>query len=227
MKSSLSLKFAARSTLALMMASALVACDNSTSNQAGTTTPGNAASVSSQDGSSGVSEKTAGFNGTDITGTGFGKDIELVDQDGKPVKLLDTYRGKVMVVFFGFTQCPDVCPTTMAELAQVREKLSPEQRDQMQVIMISIDPQRDTPAVIKQYVSAFDPSFVGLTGSDEQIAKVAGSFKAYYKKVESGQSYTMEHSSGLYVLDTQGESRLLFKPNTPPEDIAADIQKLL
>ncbi len=227
MKSSLPLKFAARSALALVMASALVACDNSTPDQAGAVTPANGAAVSSQSTSSAAAETAAGFNATDITGTGFGKDIELVDQDGKPVKLLDAYRGKVMVVFFGFTQCPDVCPTTMAELAQVREKLDPEQRDQLQVIMISIDPQRDTPPVIKQYVSAFDSSFVGLTGSDEQIAKVAGSFKAYYKKVDSGQSYTMEHSSGLYVLDKEGESRLLVKPNTPPEDIAADIQKLL
>ena len=115
----------------------------------------------------------------------------------------------------------------MAELAQVKEKLTPQQREQVQVIMISVDPQRDTPAVMKQYVSAFDPSFVGLTGSDEQIAKVAASFKAYYKKVESGHGYTMEHGSGMYVLDAQGESRLLIKPNSPPEDIAADLQKLL
>ncbi|HBP30708.1 MAG TPA: SCO family protein [Advenella kashmirensis] len=213
MKSFLSLRFATRTVLAMAMATALAACDNNASDSAGNVVSANA---------------TAGsFTGSDITGTGFGKDIELVDQNGTAIQLQQAYRGKVMVIFFGFTQCPDVCPTTMAELAQVREKLEPEQREQVQVIMISVDPQRDTPAVMKQYVSAFDPSFVGLTGSDEQIAKVASSFKAYYKKVDSGQSYTMEHSSGLYVLDTEGESRLLIKPNTAPEAIAADIQKLL
>lgn len=221
------LQYATRTILAVTLAAALAACDNSASDSVNAATPANAGSGNASSAASGVSAAVGGFKGTDITGTGFGKNIELVDQDGKPVTLLDAYRGKVMVVFFGFTQCPDVCPTTMAELAQVREKLTPEQRDRVQVIMVSIDPQRDTPAVLKQYVHAFDPSFVGLTGSDEQIAKVASSFKAYYKKVESGDSYTMEHSSGLYVLDTQGESRLLVKPNTPPEDIAADIQKLL
>jgi len=215
MKSFLSLRFAIRSVLAMAIAVALTACDNGASDSAGNAVSANATA------------SAAGFTGSDITGTGFGKDIELVDQDGTAIQLQQAYRGKVMVIFFGFTQCPDVCPTTMAELAQVREKLNPEQRDQVQIIMISVDPQRDTPAVMKQYVSAFDPSFVGLTGSDEQIAKVAASFKAYYKKVESGQSYTMEHSSGLYVLDTEGESRLLIKPNTAPEAIAADIQKLL
>ena len=215
MKSFLSLRFATRTVLAMAMATALAACDNNASDSAGNAVSANATA------------SAAGFTGSDITGTGFGKDIELVDQNGTAIQLQQAYRGKVMVIFFGFTQCPDVCPTTMAELAQVREKLNPEQRDQVQIIMISVDPQRDTPAVMKQYVSAFDPSFVGLTGSDEQIAKVAASFKAYYKKVDSGQSYTMEHSSGLYVLDTEGESRLLIKPNTAPEAIAADIQKLL
>src|SRR5690606_11884720 len=215
MKSFLSLRFATRTVLAMAMATALAACDNNASDSAGNAVSANATA------------SAAGFTGSDITGTGFGKDIELVDQNGTAIQLQQAYRGKVMVIFFGFTQCPDVCPTTMAELAQVREKLNPEQRDQVQIIMISVDPQRDTPAVMKQYVSAFDPSFVGLTGSDEQIAKVAASFKAYYKKVDSGQSYTMEHSSGLYVLDGKGESRLLIKPNTAPEAIAADIQKLL
>ncbi|MGO3122865.1 MAG: SCO family protein [Advenella sp.] len=215
MKSFLSLRFATRTVLAMAMATALAACDNNASDSAGNAVSANATA------------SAGSFTGSDITGTGFGKDIELVDQNGTAIQLQQAYRGKVMVIFFGFTQCPDVCPTTMAELAQVREKLEPEQREQVQVIMISVDPQRDTPAVMKQYVSAFDPSFVGLTGSDEQIAKVASSFKAYYKKVDSGQSYTMEHSSGLYVLDTEGESRLLIKPNTAPEAIAADIQKLL
>ena len=219
MKSFLPLRFATQTVLAMAMAAVLAACDNSASDNVGTTS----SNVSTMNGTA----SSSGFTGSDITGTGFGKDIELVDQDGKAIQLQQAYSGKVMVIFFGFTQCPDVCPTAMAELAQVREKLSPEQREQVQIIMISVDPQRDTPAVLKQYVSAFDPSFVGLTGSDEQIAKVAASFKAYYKKVESGQSYTMEHSSGLYVLDTEGESRLLIKPNTPTEAIAADIQKLL
>ena len=215
MKSFLPLRFVTRTMLAVALAAALAACDNNAADSAGNAVSANATA------------SAGGFTGSDITGTGFGKNIQLVDQNGTAIELQQAYRGKVMVIFFGFTQCPDVCPTTMAELAQVREKLKPEQRDQVQFIMISVDPQRDTPAVMKQYVSAFDPSFVGLTGSDEQIAKVAASFKAYYKKVDSGQSYTMEHSSGLYVLDGKGESRLLIKPNTAPEAIAADIQKLL
>lgn len=219
MKRFLPLRFATRTVLAMAMAVMLAACDNGAPDNVGTTSA-NASTANAP-------ASSAAFTGTDITGTGFGKDIDLVDHDGTAIELQQAYHGKVMVIFFGFTQCPDVCPTTMAELAQVKEKLTPEQRDRVQVIMISVDPERDTPAVLKQYVSAFDPSFVGLTGSAEQIAKVAASFKAYYKKVESDQSYTMDHSSGLYVLDMEGESRLLIKPNTPPEAIAADIQKLL
>ena len=216
MMSSMRLRIAVRAALALTLAVVLSACDNN--GGAGTTNSG---------ASAGAASALSGVTGTDITGTGFGKNVELLDHNGKQINLLDAYRGKVLVVFFGFTQCPDVCPTTMAELAQVKEKLEPQARDLVQVVMISVDPQRDTPQVLKQYVAAFDPSFMGLTGSDDQIAKAASSFKAYYKKVDSGKSYTMEHSSGLYVIDTKGESRLLFKPNTPPEDIAADLQKLL
>lgn len=214
--SSKHLRIAVKAALALTLAAVLAACDK-----------GGDASTAGSDTSAAAATTLSGLTGTDITGTGFGKDVELLDQDGKPIKLLDAYHGKVLVVFFGFTQCPDVCPTTMAELAQVKEKLTPQARDQVQVVMISVDPQRDTPQILKQYVAAFDPSFIGLTGSDEQIAKAAASFKAYYKKVDSGQSYTMEHSSGLYVIDPNGQSRILFKPNTAPESIAADLEKLL
>ncbi|MFA5703044.1 MAG: SCO family protein [Advenella sp.] len=173
-----------------------------------------------------VATQPIAFIGSDITGTGFGKNVGGINQDGNPVSFKD-YKDKVVVVFFGFTQCPDVCPTAMAELSQLMTKFTPEEAAQVQVVMVSIDPERDTPEMLKAYVSAFDERFNAITGTPEQIAQLAKSFKAFYKKVaHTNGSYSMEHSSSLYVLDKKGESRILFKPGTPLEDMEKDIKSL-
>ncbi len=174
-----------------------------------------------------ASVQSIAFLGSDITGTGFGKNVKGINQDGKPVSFED-YKDKVVVVFFGFTQCPDVCPTAMAELSQLMTKFTPEEAEQVQVVMVSIDPERDDPEMLKAYVAAFDERFNAITGTPEQIAQLAKSFKAYYKKVaHTNGSYSMEHSSSFYVLDKNGESRILFKPGTSTEDMEKDIRSLL
>ncbi|RTZ45439.1 SCO family protein [Candidimonas sp. SYP-B2681] len=175
----------------------------------------------------GCKEKALAFRGSDINGTRLGKDLELQDGSGK-VRGLADYKGKVALVFFGYTQCPDVCPTAMAELSQTMELLGPDAA-KVQVIMISVDPARDTPEVLSAYVQAFNPSFVGLTGTPEQLNKTAKSFKAYYAKSSGGtaEQYGMDHASSFYVLDQDGEARVLIAGNAKAADIAADIRLLL
>ena len=172
-------------------------------------------------------KKELAFQGSDITGTQLGRDLDMIDDSGKP-RTLDDYKGKVAVVFFGFTQCPDVCPTAMSELSQTMELLGSD-ADKVQVIMVSVDPARDTPEVLSAYVKAFHPSFVGLTGTEEQLGKTAKSFKAYYAKSSGGtaEQYSMDHASSFYILDQDGEARVLVSGNTPAKDIASDIRQLL
>lgn len=167
------------------------------------------------------------FQGSDITGTHLGRDLGMVDGSGQ-TRTLSDYKGKVLVVFFGFTHCPDVCPTAMAELSQTMQLLK-DQAKNIQVIMITVDPERDTASILNRYVQAFDPSFVGLTGSAEQLQKTAQSFKAYYAKVPvaGAGDYTMNHASSFYVLDQNGEARLLISGNASAEMIASDIKQLL
>lgn len=167
------------------------------------------------------------FQGSDISGTHLGRDMAMVDSSGT-LRTLADYKGKVMVVFFGFTHCPDVCPTSMAELAQTMSLLKGDAK-KVQVVMITVDPERDTGAIMDTYVKAFNPSFVGLTGSAEQLHKTAQSFKAYYAKASGGtpDSYTMNHSSSFYILDQTGEARVLLNGNAPAKVIADDIQQLL
>jgi len=169
---------------------------------------------------------TPSFQGSDISGTHLGQGLSLTDQDGKPVTLKD-YQGKVVVVFFGFTQCPDVCPTSLAQLAQVMQQLGKD-ADSVQVVLVTVDPERDTPEVLRQYVKAFDQRFVGLTGTPEQIKQAAGSFKAYYAKVpgEDG-NYTMDHTAAFYLLDKQGEARVLANNAAGAEALVHDIRQLL
>lgn len=167
------------------------------------------------------------FNGSDITGSHLGRDLDMIDTQGQPRTLAD-YRGKILMVFFGYTQCPDVCPTAMAQVAQALELLG-EQAGDVQVIMISVDPARDTPEVLGAYVQVFDPSFVGLTGSPEQLDKTAKSFKAFYAK-EAGptpQQYAMNHSSSFYLMDREGEARALIRADSTPEEMVHDIKLLL
>jgi len=169
------------------------------------------------------------FKNIDITGgTAFGKDFSLVDPDGK-VRTLADFKGKVVMMFFGYTQCPDVCPTTLTEMQQVMTILGP-QSDKVQVLFVTVDPQRDTAAILKQYVSAFDPRFLGLRPADDAaLEKVAKDFKIYYKKVPgvSSGSYTMDHTAGSYAFDPDGRLRLYIKHAQGPETLAHDLKELL
>lgn len=170
---------------------------------------------------------TTTFRATDVTGAEFGRDFSLTDHHGKPVKLAD-FRGKVLVVFFGFTHCPDVCPTTLAELSKALDMLGPK-ANRVQVALITVDPGRDTQSVLAQYVTAFNPTFVGLTGTPEQIASTAREFKIIYQKVEgraAGQ-YSMDHSAGSYIFDPQGRLRLYVSYGQGPDVFSHDIAELL
>ncbi len=169
------------------------------------------------------------FKNIDITGgTAFGKDFSLVDPDGK-VRTLADFKGKVVMMFFGYTQCPDVCPTTLTEMQQVMTILGP-QSDKVQVLFVTVDPQRDTVAILRQYVPAFDPRFLGLRPADDAaLEKVAKDFKIYYKKVPgvSSGSYTMDHTAGSYAFDPDGRLRLYIKHAQGPETLAHDLKELL
>ncbi|HEY9279121.1 MAG TPA: SCO family protein [Eoetvoesiella sp.] len=167
------------------------------------------------------------FQGNDISGTGLGRDLGMVDPSGKTRSLAD-YKGKVVVAFFGFTHCPDVCPTAMAQLAQAMTLLK-DDADKVQVIMITVDPERDTPEILGKYVQAFNPGFTGLTGSAEQLKKTAQSFKAYYAKSpgKTPGEYSMDHGSSFYILDQDGEARVLLRGDASAEAIASDIKLLL
>jgi protein SCO1/2 len=169
------------------------------------------------------------FKNIDITGsTAFGKDFNLIDPDGKAKTLAD-FKGKVVVMFFGYTQCPDICPTTLTEMQQVMTLLGP-QSDKVQVLFVTIDPERDTAAILKQYVPSFDSRFLGLRPADEAaLEKVTKDFKIYYKKVPGTRpgSYTMDHTAGSYAFDPEGHLRLYIKHAQGPETLAHDLKELL
>ena len=166
------------------------------------------------------------FTGSDITGTHMGQGWTLTGTNGKPYTL-QSFAGKVTLFFFGYTQCPDVCPTTLAELAQVVHLLG-DQASRVQIVMITVDPERDTPEVLGAYVSSFDPSFLGLTGTPEQVKVAAGAFKAYYAKVaQANGGYSMDHSASFYLFDTQGEARVLLNNSASAAVVAHDIEALL
>ncbi|MBS0444531.1 MAG: SCO family protein [Proteobacteria bacterium] len=167
------------------------------------------------------------FNGVDVTGSDFGRNLALTDQNGQPRTLAD-FKGKVVVLFFGYTQCPDVCPTTMAELAQVKKSMGKD-GDKVQGVFVTVDPERDTAEVLKAYMGSFDPTFVALRGNAEQTAAAAKEFKVYYAKVpgKAEGSYTMDHTAGSYVLDTTGRLRLFERYGGPPEQLAADLKAMM
>jgi len=177
--------------------------------------------------SAGCQRGDPGFRSTDITGAEFGKDFSLVDHTGKRRSLAD-FRGKVVVVFFGFTHCPDVCPTTLAELANAMKKIGAES-DKVQVLLVTVDPDRDSAAVLGPYVTAFDPRFLALRGSAEETAQVAKEFKVIYQKVAGNkpENYTMDHSAGSYIFDGQGRIRLYVGYGQGSEVFAQDIGRLL
>lgn len=165
------------------------------------------------------------FKGIDITGATYARDFRLSDADGRERTLAD-FRGKLVLVFFGFTQCPDVCPTALARAAEVRRLLGAD-GERLQVLFITIDPERDTPEVLKAYATAFDPSFIGLYGSAERTAETAKSFKVLYQKVPTGTSYTMDHTTFTYAYDTEGALRLALRHEHSAADYVADLRQLL
>jgi protein SCO1/2 len=167
------------------------------------------------------------FKASDVTGTSYGHDFALTGHDGKPRTLAD-FRGKVAVLFFGYTQCPDVCPTTLAELAEVMKQLGPD-AERVQVLFATIDPERDTPELLARYVPAFNPTFLGLAGDAEATARTAKEFRIIYQK-QPGQtpgSYTMDHSAGTFLFDTQGRLRLYVGYGQGPDVFTHDIRELL
>jgi len=172
-------------------------------------------------------KQAASFQNTDVTGLDYAKGFSLTDHTGKPRTLAD-YKGKVVIVFFGYTQCPDVCPTTMAEMASVMQKLG-SQADQVQVLFITLDPERDTQPLLASYVPAFDKRFVGLYGTPEQTAKTAKDFKVFYSKVPSKDpgSYTIDHMAGSYVFDRDGRLRLFIRHGGSADAIVHDVRQLL
>ena len=167
------------------------------------------------------------FKSVDITGANYASDFSLTSHTGARRSIAD-YRGKVVVVFFGFTQCPDVCPTTLADLAEAKKRLGAE-GDALQVIFITVDPERDTRELLAQYVPGFDPTFEGLGGTPEEIAATAKEFKVFYQKVagKTPTSYTIDHTAGAYVFDRDGRVRLFIRHGAPVDDIVADLKQLL
>ena len=172
-------------------------------------------------------DKPVSFRNTDITGADYARDFSLTDHNGVRRTLAD-FRGKAVTVFFGYTQCPDVCPTNLSTMAAVMQALGPA-ADQVQVLFVTVDPERDTPALLQQYVPAFDARFLGLYGDADETAQVARDFKVFYGKGgdTSGPNYTVDHSAGTYVFDPQGRLRLYVKHGAAAEDIAADVRRLL
>jgi protein SCO1/2 len=167
------------------------------------------------------------FKNTDVTGLGYANDFALTDHTGKQRTLAD-FKGKAVLVFFGFMNCPDVCPTTMAEMAGVMKDLGP-LADRVQVLFITVDPERDTPELLAKYVPAFDPRFLGLTGDKAAIEKVAKEFRVFYQKSPGKEpgSYSMDHTAGSYVFDPQGRVRLFVRHGQGGEPIAHDLKVLL
>ncbi len=169
---------------------------------------------------------TLKFRLTDVTGANFGKALALTDHTGKARTLAD-FRGKVVVIFFGFTQCPDVCPTTLAEMGKVVKELGAD-GDKVQVLFVSVDPERDTRELLKQYVTAFHPSFLGLSGDAEATARAAKEFKIYVRKQPTkGGGYTVDHSAGTFILDQQGRLRLFAQHGAGAPLLVEDIRTLL
>jgi len=168
-----------------------------------------------------------GFKSSDITGSDCCRDFRLTDQNGKTRTLAD-FRGKAVVIFFGYTQCPDVCPTTMADLKWVRQQLGADAQ-RVQVLFVTLDPERDTRALLAQYVAAFDPSFLGLYGDVETTAKTAREFRVFYQKQPgpTPDSYTLDHTAGSYVFDPEGRVRLFVHYGDPEGNLVADLRTLL
>ena len=167
----------------------------------------------------------ASFKGIDITGADYARGFTLNDFHGQARSLAD-FRGKVVMLYFGFVQCPDVCPTALTRAAAVMQQLGPLATD-VQVIFITVDPERDTPDLLREYLASFHPSFLALTGSADQIKAAADEFRVYFRKVPTGSSYTMDHTALSYLFDRQGRIRVVLRHEQTADDYAADIRQLL
>jgi len=165
------------------------------------------------------------IHGIDLTEASFGDGFQLKDPEGN-VRTLDDFKGKVVMMFFGFTQCPDVCPTALVNASQIKSMLGPD-GDNLQVLFVTVDPERDTPDVLREYAQAFDPSFIGLWGTADETAAVAKAYRVFYAKVPTGNSYTMEHTALTYVFDREGKLRLALRHELTPEQGAEDIRKVM
>lgn len=178
-------------------------------------------------GAGGLAQGAGKFKNTDVTGLDYARDFALTDHNGKPRTLAD-FKGKAVVVFFGYTQCPDVCPTTMAEMAAVMQELGP-LAERVQVLFVTVDPERDTQELLAKYVPAFDSRFLGLYGDLAATEKVAKEFKVFFQKVPGKEpgSYTMDHTAGSYVFDPQGRIRLFIRHGQGAEPIVHDLKLLL
>ena len=176
---------------------------------------------------SACSPQQAAFSSVDVTGAEYAKNFELTDHNGQ-VRHLQDFAGKVVVVFFGYTQCPDVCPTSMTELAEVKKALGKD-GDRLQGLFVTVDPQRDTPELLKAYMANFDASFLALYATPDKLVEVAKEYKIYFKKVDgkSSTSYTMDHSAGSYVYDTKGQLRLFTRYGMGPKGLTEDVRILL
>ena len=165
------------------------------------------------------------FNGSDISNANLNSSFELLSQTGEIKKITD-FKGSVVAIFFGFTHCPDICPTSMQELKFIKESLG-KQSDKLQVIFITLDPERDNQSLLNSYVPSFDKSFIGLTGSQEDINRIASQYKIFHMKVGEGDSYTIDHSSGIYIIDKDGKIRVRHPYGSKVESIIEDIQHLI
>lgn len=167
------------------------------------------------------------FTATDITGAGFARDFKLVDHNGQPRTLAD-FRGKLVALFFGYTHCPDVCPTTLSDFATALKSMGPD-ANKVQVLFVTLDPARDTPALLKQFVPAFNPGFLGLIPTPEQLKLITMEYKVVYQKTTGGEKgeYLIDHSAGTYVYDAQGRLRLLMPYGSSATVIARDLKSLL
>jgi protein SCO1/2 len=173
-----------------------------------------------------VSATAFAFKGVDVTGQGYGGDFRLPGHDGTPRTQAD-FPGKVVVITFGFTRCPDVCPTSLAALAAAVDALG-EDRKRVQGVFVTVDPERDTPALLAKYVTAFEPTFLGLTGDLAATRKAARAFKVFYQKMPTSKGdYTIDHSTGYHVIDGKGRTRLMFRYGQSAVDMAYDIRLLL
>lgn len=172
-------------------------------------------------------EGRPGFKNTDLTGASYGRDLKLTDHTGQARSLAD-FRGKVVTIFFGFTRCPDVCPTTLAEMRDVLTRLGAD-AERVQVLFVTVDPERDSQEVLGRYVTAFHPSFVALRGDAAQTAAVAKEFKVFFEKRagSSAENYTIDHTAGTYVVDPQGRLRLFVRHQQSLDPLVHDLKMLI